>query len=38
VKRNAHRIKMEKPEGKRPLEKIKRRWVINVKMDIKEIG
>jgi hypothetical protein len=27
-----------KPEGKRPLERPRRRWVHNVKMDLKEIG
>lgn len=26
-----------KPEGKRPPERPKRRWVINIKMDIREI-
>jgi hypothetical protein len=29
---------MEKPEGKRPLERPRRRWVENVKMDLREIG
>jgi hypothetical protein len=32
-KRNAYRILVEKPEGKRPT-----RWVDNVKMDLREIG
>jgi hypothetical protein len=27
-----------KPEGKRPLERPRRRWVDNVKMDLTEIG
>jgi hypothetical protein len=26
-----------KPEGKRPLERPRRRWVDNIKMDLKEI-
>jgi hypothetical protein len=37
-KRNAYRILMGKPEGKRPLGKPKRRWVNNIKMDLLEIG
>jgi hypothetical protein len=27
-----------KPEGKRPLGRPKRRWVDNIKMDLREIG
>jgi hypothetical protein len=37
-KRNACRILVRKPEGKRPLERPRRRWVDNIKMDLKEIG
>jgi hypothetical protein len=33
-KRNAYRILEGKPEGKRPLERPKRRWVDNIKMDL----
>jgi hypothetical protein len=29
---------MEKPEGKRPLERPRRRWEDNVKMDLQEVG
>jgi hypothetical protein len=29
---------MEKPEGKRPLGRPRRRWVDNIKMDLREIG
>jgi hypothetical protein len=29
---------VEKPEGKRPLRRPKRRWVENIKMDLGEIG
>jgi hypothetical protein len=36
--RNAYRILMGKPEGKRPLEKRRRRWVDNIKMDLTAIG
>jgi hypothetical protein len=35
-KRNAYRILVEKPEGKRPLGRPKRRWVVNIKMDRRE--
>jgi hypothetical protein len=34
-RRNAYRILVGKPEGKRP---IRRRWVDNIKMDRREIG
>jgi hypothetical protein len=27
-----------KPEGKRPLGRARRRWVNNIKMDLREIG
>jgi hypothetical protein len=37
-KRNAYRILMGKPEGKRPLGRPRHRWVDNVKMDLAEIG
>jgi hypothetical protein len=37
-KRNAYRILMGKPEGKRPLGRRKRRWVDNIKKDVTEIG
>jgi hypothetical protein len=36
--RNAYRILVGKPEGKRPLERPTRRWVDNIKMDLGEIG
>jgi hypothetical protein len=32
-KRNAYRILVGKPEGKRPLGRPRRRWVYNIKMD-----
>jgi hypothetical protein len=38
VTRNAYRILVEKPEGKRPLGRPRRRWVDNIKMDLGEIG
>jgi hypothetical protein len=37
-KRNTYRILVGKPEGKRPLARSKRRWVDNIKMDLREIG
>jgi hypothetical protein len=37
-KRNAYRILVGKPEGKRPLRKPSRRWVDKIKMDLREIG
>jgi hypothetical protein len=36
-KRNAYRILVGKLEGKRPLGRPRRRWVDNIKMDIREI-
>jgi hypothetical protein len=38
AKRNAYRIMVGMPEGKRPLGRPKRRWVDNNKMDLREIG
>jgi hypothetical protein len=37
-KRNACRILVGKPEGKRPLGRPRRRWVDNVKMDLIGMG
>jgi hypothetical protein len=37
-KRNAYRILEGKPEGKRPLGRPRRRWVDNIKMDLRERG
>jgi hypothetical protein len=36
-KRNAYRILMRKPEGKRPLGRPRRRWTDNIKIDLREI-
>jgi hypothetical protein len=38
VKRNANRILVGKPEGKRPLGRPRRRCVDNIKIDLREIG
>jgi len=36
--RGVYRILVEKPEGKRPLGRPRRRWEDNIKMDIQEVG
>jgi hypothetical protein len=36
--RNAYRILVGKPEGKRPLGRPRRRWVDNIKMYLREVG
>ena len=36
--RGAYRVLVRKPEGKRPLERPKRRWVDNIGMDLQEVG
>jgi hypothetical protein len=38
AKRNAYRILVGEPEGKRPLGRPKLKWVDNIKMDLREIG
>jgi hypothetical protein len=37
-KKNAYRILVEKPEGKRQLGRPRRKWVDNIKMDLGDIG
>jgi hypothetical protein len=37
-KRNAYRILVGKPKGKRPLGRHRRRWEDNIKNNIREIG
>jgi hypothetical protein len=37
-RRNANRLLVGKPEGKRPLERPRRRRVDDIKMDLGEIG
>jgi hypothetical protein len=38
AKKNAYRILVGKPEGKRPLGRPRSRWEDNIKMDLREIG
>jgi hypothetical protein len=37
-KRNAYRLLVGNPEGKRPLRRPRRSWVDNIKMNIRNIG
>jgi hypothetical protein len=37
-KRNAYRILVAKLGGRRPLGRPRRRWLDNIKMDLREIG
>jgi len=36
--RDVYRILVEKPEGKRPFGRPRRRWEDNIKMDLQEVG
>ena len=36
--RVVHRVLVGKPEGKRPLERPRRRWEDNIKTDLQEVG
>jgi hypothetical protein len=36
--RNVYRVLVGKPEGKRPVERPRRRWDYGIKMDLREIG
>jgi hypothetical protein len=36
--RGVHRLLVEKPEGKRPLGRPRRRWENNIKMDVQDVG
>jgi len=37
-RRGTYRVLVEKPEGKRPLRRPRRKWEYNIKMDLQEIG
>jgi hypothetical protein len=36
--KNAYRLLVGKPEGKRPLGRPRRRWVDNIRMDLREVA
>ena len=36
--RGVHKVLMGKPEGNRPLERPRRRWVDNIKIDLQKVG
>jgi hypothetical protein len=36
--RGVYRVLIERPEGKRPLRRSRRRWEDNIKMDLRETG
>jgi hypothetical protein len=36
-RRGAYRVLVEKPEGRRPLGRPKRRWKDNIKVDLREV-
>jgi hypothetical protein len=36
--RDMYRVSVGKPEGKKPPERPRRRWVINIKMDRQDVG
>jgi hypothetical protein len=37
-KKNAYRLLVGKPEGRRPLGRPRRRWLDNIRMDLVEVG
>jgi hypothetical protein len=37
-RRGAYRALVGKPEGKRPLGRLRRRWEDNIKMDLRKVG
>jgi hypothetical protein len=37
-KKNVCRLLVGRPEGKRPLGRLRRRWIYNIKVDLLEIG
>jgi hypothetical protein len=37
-RRGAYRALVEKPEGRRPLGRPRRRWEDNITMDLREVG
>ena len=37
-RRGVYRVLVGKPEGKRPLERPRRRWADKIKLDLQEVG
>ena len=37
-RRGAYRVLVVKPDGRRPLERLRRRWEDNIEMDLREVG
>jgi hypothetical protein len=37
-KKNAYRLLVGKPEGRRPIGRPRRRWLDNIRMDLVEVG
>jgi len=37
-RRGVHMVFVEKPEGRRPLGRPRRKWEDNIKMDLQEVG
>jgi len=37
-RRGLYRVLVRKPEGKRPLGRLRHRWKDNIKMDLQEVG
>ena len=37
-RRNVYRVLVGSPEGKRPPGRPRRRWVVNITMDLQEVG
>jgi len=36
--RGVYRVLVGKPEGRRPLGRPRRRWEVNIRMDLREVG
>jgi hypothetical protein len=37
-KKNTYRLLVGQPEGRRPLGRPRRRWLVNIRMDLVEVG
>jgi len=38
MRRGVYRVLVRKPEGMRPLGRPRRRWKVNIEMDLQEVG